>query len=495
MVELERAEALRPAEVGARLVALRQLEEALRAIARAGHPDDEDAVHDARVALRRLRSTLGAYRPLFDRDAAAHSLTRAGRLAGQMGGARDTEVWHAWIQEKREAARGRRRAVLDGLAAELEARLRLERGRAVEGLGDRFLELERELRASLRTYEAPVTASDEPAGPTFALAASDALRAAAGELERALADVRGAGDAAQEHAARIAAKRMRYVLEPLRTLVDGAPQALAQLRRLQDLLGERHDREGLAELLRGSLERAALATAQGLFSALRDRDAHSDRALRARVRENALLELLRAVRDEGEAHWAELSDEWLFGKNAAFFARIGELADGLRRLGTPPQEIERKYLLRDLPERVRGAEAVEIEQGYLPGGVVRERLRRAVGPRGARLTRTVKLGTGVVRAEFEEEISEHEFDRLWPLTDGARLRKRRYRVPAGALVWEIDAFADRPLWLAEVELPTEDTPVSIPEWLEPYLVREVTGDPDFSNLRIAQTRVPAPVPD
>ncbi|HXZ84653.1 MAG TPA: CHAD domain-containing protein [Myxococcota bacterium] len=492
MVELERAEALRPAEVGARLVALRQLEEALRAIARAGDPDDEDAVHDARVALRRLRSTLRAYRPLFDRETAARALARAGKLAGQMGGARDSEVWSAWIAEKRDAARGRRRAVLDALAEELEARLRLERARAVEGLGDRFLELESELRASLRTYEAPVTASDEPAAPSFALAASDALRAAAGELEHALSEVSGPNDALKEHAARIAAKRVRYVLEPLRALVEGGPELLAQLRRLQDLLGERHDREGLAELLRASLERAALATAQGLFAAVRDRDAQSDRALRARVRENALLELLRAARDESETHWAELSGEWLFGKNAAFFTRAAGLADVLRRLGAPPHEIERKYLLRDLPERVRGAEAVEIEQGYLPGGVVRERLRRAVGPRGARLTRTVKLGTGVVRAEFEEEISEHEFARLWPLTEGARLRKRRYRVPAGALVWEIDAFSDRPLFLAEIELPTEDTPVEIPEWLEPYLVREVTSDPEFSNLRIAQTSPPEP---
>jgi len=494
VVELERAEVLRPAEVGARLVAQRQLEEALRAIARAGDPDDDEAVHDARVALRRLRSTLSGYRPLFDRDAAALALARAGKLAGQMGGARDTEVWVAWILEKRAAARGRRRTVLDSLAEELAARLRLERGRAVEGLGDRFLELERELSTSLRTYEAPVTSSDEPAGPSFALAASDALRAAALELEHALAEISGPGDASREHAARIAAKRVRYVLEPLRALLDGAPDLLAQLRRLQDLLGERNDREGLAELLRGSLERAALLTAQGLYAALRDRDEQTDRALRARARENALLELLRAVRDEADAYWAELSGEWLFGKNAAFFARVGQLADALRRLGSPPQEIERKYLLRGLPERVRGAESVEIEQGYLPGGVVRERLRRAVGPRGARLTRTVKLGTGLVRAEFEEEISEHEFNRLWPLTEGTRLRKRRYRVPAGPLVWEVDAFVDRALCLAEVELPTEDTAVEIPEWLAPYLEREVTGDPEFSNLRIAQTRVEPPAP-
>jgi len=136
---------------------------------------------------------------------------------------------------------------------------------------------------------------------------------------------------------------------------------------------------------------------------------------------------------------------------------------------------------------VRGADSVEIEQGYLPGGVVRERLRRATGPRGARWTRTVKIGSGMARAEFEEEIALSEFPRLWPLTEGARLRKRRYRVSDGELTWEIDEFLDRPLVLAEIELPAEDTPVTVPEWLEPSVVREVTGDPEFSNLRIASS--------
>jgi len=487
MVELERTEVLRPAAEGARLVALRQLDEARAALERAGDPEDDEAIHDVRVALRRLRSSLAAYRPLLDEPTARTALERAGRLARQMGGARDTEVWLAWLAPRRESARARRRAALDALGAELEARYRLERARALEGVGDRFEEFEAELRASLLTYSAQVTSANAPAAPTFALAASDALRCAAAELEGALAAVAGPNDALAEHRSRIAAKRVRYVLEPLRALVDGPPAALGQLRRLQDLLGDRNDRARLGETLRAALERAALATTQGLAEAVRARDERAERALRARTSENSLLDLLRAARDESDALFAELAGEWLFGKSSAFFAQIGELCESLRRLGAPPQEIERKYLLRGLPERVQGAESVEIEQGYLPGGVVRERLRRAVGPRGARWTRTVKVGTGVVRAEFEEEIPPSEFSRLWPLTEGARLRKRRYRVPDGELTWEIDEFLDRPLVLAEIELPTEDTAVVVPEWLEPWLEREVTSEPEFSNLRIASS--------
>ncbi len=487
MIELERAEALRPAPEGARIVALRQLDQARAALARVHDAEDDEAIHDVRVALRRLRSSLAAYQPLLDEETAARALTRAGKLASQMGGARDTEVWLAWLAPKLEDARPRRRKALDSLAAELESRQRLERSRALEGLGDRFEELESELRASLSTYEAQVTPARAPAAPAFALAVSDALRAAAAELEHALAAVTSADCAAHEHQARIAAKRVRYVLEPVRALCEGAPDVLTRLRRLQDLLGERHDRDQLGAMLRAALERASLATAQAMAAAVRERDSRAERALRAHPAENALLDLLRVSREESATLFEELANQWMFEKSAEFFASVGRLCESLRRMGAPHQEIERKYLLRALPERVRGAESVEIEQGYLPGGAVRERLRRAAGPRGARWTRTVKVGTGVSRAEFEEQVSPSEFERLWPLTEGARLRKRRYRVPDGELTWEIDEFLDRPLVLAEIELPAEDTPVEPPEWLAPCIVREVTGEAEYSNLRIASS--------
>ena len=58
-------------------------------------------------------------------------------------------------------------------------------------------------------------------------------------------------------------------------------------------------------------------------------------------------------------------------------------------------------------------------------------------------------------------------------------------VPEGALTWEIDEFLDRPLVLAEIELPAEDTEVVVPGWLEPELLREVTGEVEYSNSNIA----------
>jgi len=485
MVELEPAEVLKPAEAGARLVALRLLDEAHEACARIADPEDTEALHDLRVALRRLRSTLAAYRTFLDPRATRDALARAGRLAAQTGAARDAEVGLAWLLAQHDALRPAHRATLAALLDAFEAQVRTARASASEQLAKRFAELEDELRDPLETYRARVAPSSEIRAACFARAASDALRFASAELERALARVTDPDDIAAEHQARIVAKRLRYLLEPvLRQTADG-PALLAELKRLQTLIGDRHDRDVLASSLLTALERAALANAQAQAHAVRTRDPRSERRLRARTSENVLLGLLRRARGEADALFAKLEAGWLGGKSADFFARVESLADALRALDAANLEIERKYLLRGLPECVQRAESIEIEQGYLPGGVMRDRLRRAIGPRGTRLTRTLKVGTGIVRAELEEELPEAEFARLWPQTTGARLRKRRYLVPDGPLVWEIDEFLDRDLVLAEIELPTADFEVVVPEWLAPWLVREATDESAYSNLRLA----------
>jgi CYTH domain-containing protein len=59
-------------------------------------------------------------------------------------------------------------------------------------------------------------------------------------------------------------------------------------------------------------------------------------------------------------------------------------------------------------------------------------------------------------------------------------------VPHGQLTWEIDEFTDRALVLAEIELPSADTDVEIPGWLEPCIEREVTGDVKYLNSTLAK---------
>ena len=55
-----------PAEEAARLIALALLDRTAEAARRLGDPTDPTALHDFRVATRRLRSCLQAYRPEID---------------------------------------------------------------------------------------------------------------------------------------------------------------------------------------------------------------------------------------------------------------------------------------------------------------------------------------------------------------------------------------------------------------------------------------------
>ena len=151
-------------------------------------------------------------------------------------------------------------------------------------------------------------------------------------------------------------------------------------------------------------------------------------------------------------------------------------------------EIERKFLLKRMP-RLDGAQAEvwEIDQGWLPGEKLAERLRRTRAADGtATYFRTVKLGAGTTRFELEEETTAEVFRKLWPLTRGKRVQKRRYRIEDGGLTWEIDRFRGRRLVLAEVELPDEDTPVEPPAWLRRFVVRDVTDEPEFVNINLAK---------
>jgi CYTH domain-containing protein len=150
-------------------------------------------------------------------------------------------------------------------------------------------------------------------------------------------------------------------------------------------------------------------------------------------------------------------------------------------------EIERKYLLRALPVMPHVQTVLEIEQGYIPGEKLVERLRRERHPDGSvKYYRTVKLGSGVQRVEIEDETDQRTFGHLWQLTEGRRLTKRRHLAPHGSEVWEIDEFTDRDLVLAELEIDHADARIDMPDWLRAVLVREVTDERAYTNRSLAR---------
>lgn len=149
----------------------------------------------------------------------------------------------------------------------------------------------------------------------------------------------------------------------------------------------------------------------------------------------------------------------------------------------PLHEIERKFLVRELPPDLTSYPHNEISQGYLVSldDGTQVRLRKS----GERYLLTFKRGTGSVREEREVQLTAQQFDALWPATAGKRLTKTRYEIPLGERLIEIDLYHNRHegLVVAEVEFDDEESAKNFqpPDWLGD----DVTGDPRYSNQLLA----------
>ena len=90
---------------------------------------------------------------------------------------------------------------------------------------------------------------------------------------------------------------------------------------------------------------------------------------------------------------------------------------------TMPQKIERKWLVRDVPN-LAGLKHEPIAQGYLAissdGAEVR--IRRMADT----CFETVKSQGGLTRDALEVELSHNQFLALWPATEGRRVEKTPY---------------------------------------------------------------------
>jgi len=486
MARLEPEELTRPPEEGARLVALRILEDAGTALARVSAGESADALHEFRVSLRRLRSTLQAFAPHLEPRPTEQALERLRELGARSNAARDAEVQIAWLETRSaELSRGHR-AALRWLIEGLTARRDQTHARLLAKLPDRFAALRTDLARSLAGYRTWVHLDSPDPSPTFAAVVAERLRRQAARLRESLGAISAPSDNAGCHQARIEAKRLRYLLEPVARYAPEGKRAVRSLKGLQDVLGEMHDLEILMQTIETGAEHAALARTHSLLDAIREGDESALAAARRHRLEGGLLAIATVLRDRHRKLFGELEADWLAQRSAKFFETIEAGACALGEVRREPLEIERKFLLSGLPEIAREAPSLRIEQGWMAGEAIRERLRRVSDDSGDRFYRTIKLGTGLTRAEYEESITREMFEPLWPLTGGCRVEKRRILLRDGDLTWEIDVFEGRDLVTAEVELPSPDAELRIPEWLAPWLVREVTDDPAYSNLNLAR---------
>jgi CHAD domain-containing protein len=308
------------------LVGTDLLDAARAAAGRLADAADVEALHDFRVALRRLRTLLRSFRDELGPPVPKKLQRRLRDLARATNPGRDAEVQLAWVRTHRSEL-GRRPAGLPWLLARLEDhRLRAYEAVRREGMRE-FRQLERRAR---RALSAPPTDA-APHGPTFGAAAVRVIREQVVALERELAAAQAARDAAAIHAARIAAKRLRYVIEPLAAEVPQATATIDQLKQLQDLLGELHDLSVLTVELGDAVAEAAAEQARSLHAqALRDpARPRPTRPRRPPPGSAGLLALARLAAEWHERLFQRLVTEWLDGALPALVHAVMALADAL----------------------------------------------------------------------------------------------------------------------------------------------------------------------
>ncbi|MEU8682647.1 CYTH and CHAD domain-containing protein [Streptomyces sp. NPDC048611] len=245
-------------------VVLRYARDQVRAIIEldpAVRRDLPDAVHQMRVATRRLRSLFRSYTRVLDRTATRPLGVELKWLAAELG-----------VERDREVLTGRLRAALDETPAALrlgpvDARLRIwserRRAGARDGLlaaldGPRYLSLLEALHAFLA--DPPLRrAAGRPAPEVVAAAVLRDHRRLARRMETALTAPAGRERDEALHGARKAAKRTRYAAEAARPALGGpAKKFTKRTKRVQQLLGDHQD----SVVARGALRELAAQAQQ-----------------------------------------------------------------------------------------------------------------------------------------------------------------------------------------------------------------------------------------
>ena len=144
-------------------------------------------------------------------------------------------------------------------------------------------------------------------------------------------------------------------------------------------------------------------------------------------------------------------------------------------------EIERKYLLKVLPENLDSYPFCEIEQGYLcTEPVVRVRKEDDT------YYLTYKSKGLMVREEYNLPLTQESYEHLRAKADGLILTKTRYKIPLGERTIELDVFHGvyAGLLLAEVEFPTKEEAEAFtpPDWFG----EDVTFSTQYHNSRLSK---------
>jgi len=145
-------------------------------------------------------------------------------------------------------------------------------------------------------------------------------------------------------------------------------------------------------------------------------------------------------------------------------------------------EIERKFLVKEVPFDVTEYRYHDIEQAYLTRNPV-VRIRKQDNE--YYLTYKNNTSSKIAREEYNLPLTEESYNELLPKAGGIILTKRRYLIPYEKYTIELDVFSGKynGLVLAEVEFETEEDALGFkpPEWFG----RDVSYTGEYQNSRLS----------
>jgi CHAD domain-containing protein len=199
---------------------------------------DPEAVHQARVATRKLRSNLRTFGPLLDVEWTEPLRSELGWLALSLGAVRDREVLLERLRERAKALPAADQRSATALLHLLEVEIDELRGRLSADIDSRrYIDLVERLVAAAHE-PATLPEADQAATsmlPALATTPWRRLRSAVSQLPETPTDP-------ELHRIRILAKRARYAAEATSPVAGEGASAFARAAaKLQTVLGEHQD--------------------------------------------------------------------------------------------------------------------------------------------------------------------------------------------------------------------------------------------------------------
>lgn len=225
------------------------------------NPDDVEAVHDLRVASRRFRTVLEMFEPCFDGKAQRRAVRTARNLTHSLGTPRDLDVQIATLRPIAVDAAAADRVGIDALIASRFV-LRAQSQELVPGVlakldDPRFLDDLQTLarpRSAKRSKNAAGSPRLKRVDPAASLRDNAVLLLdqRAKRLQKKASAALVTGATVELHAARIAAKQLRYAIHAVGfCFADELWELHEHTRTIQDILGGLHDCDVLAAAIEG----------------------------------------------------------------------------------------------------------------------------------------------------------------------------------------------------------------------------------------------------